>query len=96
MREKYLVVVGEQVACVRYDLRNGETVVGGNARFRETFERIIVGFFLDHVPRIKFVQVNKVRYTFMLTKKKFDAGMNSMREQGFTVERVRSHGRMMR
>jgi len=96
MREKYLVVVGEQVACVRFDLRKGETVVGGNARFRETYERIITGFFSDHVPRIRFVQVNKVRYTFTLTKKRFDAGMNSLREQGFTVERVRSHGRLMR
>ena len=96
MREKYLVVIGEQVACVRYDLCNGETVIGGNARFRETYERIVVGFFLDRVPRMRFIQANKVRYTFTQNKARFDAGMKSMREQGFTVERVKSHGRMMR
>jgi hypothetical protein len=96
MREKYLVCISEVVACVRYDLRNGETIVGGNARFRETYERIIVGYFADRVPRIRFVQKNKVRYTFTLNKSRFDAGIKSMREQNFTVERVRSHGRMMR
>ncbi len=96
MREKYLVVIGEQVACVRYSLRNGETVIGGNVRFRETYERIIVGYFTDRLPRIRFMQKNKVRYTFTISKKKFDDGMKSLREQGFTVERVQSHGRMMR
>jgi hypothetical protein len=96
MREKYLVVVGEQVACIRYGLRNGETVVGGNARFRETYERIIVGYFTDRLPRIQFMQKNKVRYTFTISKARFDRGMQSMRDNGFTVERVQSHGRMMR
>lgn len=96
MLEKWLVIIGEQVVCIKYNLRTGETVVGGSVRFRETMERILRGYIVGHVPRIKFTQSNKVRFVFQLSRKRYDSALADLREANFVVEKTQSHGRLMR
>lgn len=94
--EKYLVLIGEQVVCLKYNLRTGEMVVGGGVRARATMESILMGYIMGHVPKAKFTQANKIRYEFILSRKKYDLAINAMRAAGFVVEETQSHGRLMR
>ena len=96
MVEKYFVIIGEQVICVKYNLTTGDAVVGGSIRFRETMERIMNEYLVGHVPRVRWVQSNKVRFTLQLSRKKYDTGIEALRTAGFVVERTASHGRLMR
>jgi hypothetical protein len=94
--EKYFVIIGEQVVCLKYNLRTGEMTVGGSIRFREAMERILTGYIVGHVPRVKFTQSNKIRFVFTLSRKRYDKALSDLREEGFVVERTQSHGRLMR
>jgi hypothetical protein len=96
MYEKWLLLIGQQVICIKYNIKTGEITVGGNVRFRESMERILQDYLLGHTPRVKFVAANKIRFEFSLSRKKYDTGIQELQNNGFVVERTASHGRLMR
>lgn len=96
MVEKYFVIIGEQVVCLKYNLQTGDMVVGGSVRFREVMERVMTGYLVGHVPRGRRTQANKVRFMFQLSRKRYEAGIDELKLAGFVVERTQSHGRLMR
>jgi len=96
VNEKYLLYFEEEVIALKFNHKKKRMVIGSYAKFRTTIEEVIVNYFRESVPRIKWTQANKVRYDFPLSLEKFTSGVKELKSHGMIIEQVSSHGRLMR
>lgn len=95
MREKYLLRFDNEAVGIRYDLEAEEIMIGGAIRLRQDMEMFIEEYFDSEAPSPVFIQGRKARYDFPLPKRKFDAGLKRLKDNGL-IERVESLGRIIR
>lgn len=84
-----------KAVALRYDLRNGDTMVGGSRQHFEEVEMLLREYFgiTEHTARL--LSGGKVRCDFHLSWTRFRKGRDRMKENHL-LEPVKSHARILR
>lgn len=96
MMEKFIATINDNPIALRWDPRKKRLVIGGKARQRRDINMIITDVLRAKVPRIKYTQSNKIRYTLSLSEKAVDYMLDALKEKGHELKSVSSHGYIMR
>lgn len=94
--EKYLAYKNRQKIALKYDAGKNRCVVGGFGRDRETITNICMFSFKCIRPAVTTMEKNKMRNVFFCSVMTFSRGLKDLKDQGFILEQVSSHGRTMR
>ena len=97
MLEKYLISPEEGIGiALKYNVRYGDLVLGGNVRHMRLMESILANYFHRENTSCNYPARNKVRYTFRIDKKKFDESIKEMQRLGLNVQPIERLERIMR
>lgn len=95
MEIKYLFLVENEKIAVKFNDISREGMIGGFCRNRDIIIHLLE-YFVEKVPKMKYIQKNKVRFNFRMSLKTFDMKISMLEENGFAFEKVKSFGRLTR
>lgn len=97
MSRKLVIEVDGSVMAIKYSFPNEMLCVGGNTRVIEAIRAIMLDYWeVKRLPDPMVSARNKVRYEVNMKHNRFENGVALLRENGFAIEEVRDHGRIMR
>lgn len=97
MLEKYLISPEEGIGiALKYNVRYGDLVLGGNLRHMRLMESIMATYFHRENVGYTYPARNKVRFNFRIERKKFDECVKEMQRMGLHVQRIERLERIMR
>ena len=99
IRKYFIRSVDESVVlALKFHPRRKEATIGGRGFMLVDARYIAKNYFNVEVSKRKeiWTQKNKARVIFTMDEKKFDECLNGLQEVGYTIQPVKSHGRLMR
>lgn len=92
---KYEFMIQGNRIALDYNDRNKVGWVGGYSRDRK-FMINLLQYFIGYIPRMKYIQNNKIRFNFSVSLNVFETRLELLEEEGFAFEKVKGHGRLTR
>lgn len=93
MFEKHLIISGDEVCCLKYNIKTGVITIGGMLKSKRLINKIVS---ISTLQTDEFLLKGKCIYTAEAPSEYFDKLLNMLIKKEFVIEQVKSHGRHMR
>ena len=96
MWKKYILSEHDWTVGFKINETTGKVVLGGLLRLNERIEIIKADYFRKKGGKLSYPMHNKITYSWRMSVDDFKKAVKRMEKDGFIIQQVQSHGRLMR